>query len=306
MLSRRSRLVDALLGRNWQDQQNQMAARIDQIRFLAGQGLAMQVGQVEAPRRLSDVEFSVFSQFGDDGIIQWLIRQIPEINRSFVEFGVGDYSESNTRFLLLNNRWRGLVMDGSATLPKTVRSSPELWSSDLTPVSAFVSAENINGLLLDHGFAGDLGLLHIDIDGNDYWVWKAITVARPVIVIVEYNSVFGSERAITIPYEPLYTRVWPPDPRALMTGVSLPALCDLAEQKGYDFIGSNGAGNNAYFVLQGAAPGLKALTAQQGYVESTFAESRGSDGQPLRGAARAEAIRGLSVFNTRTGMVEPF
>ena len=77
---------------------------------------------------------------------------------------------------------------------------------DLKPVPAFVTAENINTLIRDNGFAGEVGILSIDIDGNDYWVWKAISCVQADIVICEYNSRFGSERAVTIPYDPNFYR----------------------------------------------------------------------------------------------------
>jgi hypothetical protein len=188
-----------------------------------------------------------------------------------------------------------------------------------------VTAENIDQLLLDHGFKGDIGLLHIDIDGNDYWVWRAITAVRPAIVIMEYNSVFGADRAITIPYDPKFIRRRRATPNGspvstqgsltlsrgerisnLYFGASLPALCDLAESKGYDFVGSNSAGNNAYFIRSELHHGLKPLTAAEGYVTSKFAESTDSRGRLnyVRGGQRLASLRGLPVFNTRTGVEE--
>ena len=138
--------------------------------------------ELESIKGFSDVEFSVFSQFGDDGIIQWLIHRLPDLNQTFVEFGVGDYQEANTRFLLMNDNWSGLVMDSSSQYVKAIRRDPVSLNHDLQSECAIVTAENINQLLLDHGFEGDIGLLHIDIDGNDYWVWRAITAVRPAIV----------------------------------------------------------------------------------------------------------------------------
>lgn len=188
---------------------------------------------------LADVEFSVFSQFGDDGIIQWLIHRLSGLSETFVEFGVGDYRESNTRFLLLNDNWRGLVMDSSDRNVAVIKRDDVSWRHDLQSACAFVTVENINQLMLDHGFEGEIGLLHSDIDGNDYWVWRGLTAVRPAIAIMEYNSVFGAERAITIPCDPNFSRV---RINNLYFGASLPAMCYLANSKGYDFVGSNSAG----------------------------------------------------------------
>ena len=290
-------------------------------RTLIARELVWRVRELESIKGFSDVEFSVFSQFGDDGIIQWLIHRLPDLNKTFVEFGVGDYQEANTRFLLMNDNWSGLVMDSSSRTSKRSSGILSRWNHDLQSECAIVTAENINQLLLDHGFEGDIGLLHIDIDGNDYWVWRAITAVRPAIAIMEYNSVFGAERAITIPYDPKFSRRRRVTPEGLpgshtlrrgdrisnlYFGASLPALCDLAHSKGYEFVGSNSAGNNAFFLRSDLHHGLKPLSAAEGYVVSKFAESTDSKGRLnyLRGEQRLASLRGLPVVNTRTGAEE--
>jgi hypothetical protein len=273
-------------------------------RTLIGRELAWRVREIESITGFSDVEFSVFSQFGDDGIIQWLIHRLPGLSETFVEFGVGCYQEANTRFLLLNDNWRGLVMDSSSRNIAAIRRDQISWRHDLQSKCAFATAENIDQLLPDHGFKGDIGLLHIDIDGNDYWVWRGLTAVRPAIAIIEYNSVFGAERAITIPYDPKFSRGGRTN--NLYFGASLLALCDLAHSKGYDFVGSNSAGNNAYFVRSELNHGLKPLTAAEGYVLSKFADFRDSKGRLtyLRREQRLASLKGLPVVNTQTGVEE--
>lgn len=273
-------------------------------RNLIGRQLAWRVRELESINEFADVEFSVYSQFGDDGIIQWLIHHLSGLSEMFVEFGVGTYQEANTRFLLLNDNWRGLVMDSSSRNIDAIRRDRISVLYDLQSKCASVTAENIDRLLLDHGFEGDIGLLHIDIDGNDYWVWRGVTAVRPAIAIIEYNSVFGAERAITVPYDPKFTRGGRFS--NLYFGASLPALCDLAQSKGYDFVGSNSAGNNAYFVRSDLHHGLKPLTAAEGYVISKFADSRDSKGRLnyLRGEQRLASLSGSPVVNTRTDAKE--
>ena len=249
---------------------------------------------------IHEAEFKVFSQFGDDGIIQYLVHSvgIPEDQRVFVEFGVENYEEANTRFLLMNDNWRGLVMDSSPANMSHVRTSPYFWKCDLTAVATFINRENINDLLDDKGFSGRIGLLSIDIDGIDFWVWERIEVANPIVVIVEYNSVFGVEHAVTIPYDPDFRRT-----RAhysnLYWGCSLRALCLLAERKGYVFVGCSSIGNNAYFVRRDKLGPLKGLSAEQGYVMSRFRESRDISGQLnyLTGKDRLQEISGLNVYD---------
>lgn len=256
-------------------------------------------------KSLQETEFKVFSQWGDDGIIQYLVNYLDIDNKTFIEFGVEDYLESNTRFLLINNNWSGLIMDGSENHISKIKDDEMYWKYDLIAKSAFITAENINQLIVEEEINGRIGLLHIDIDGNDYWIWKALKVVEPIIMIVEYNSVFGYERAITIPYKDDFTRTSEHFSN-LYAGSSILSLCDLAEEKGYAFVGCNSAGNNAYFVKNEFLKDMKPLTAKEGYVESKFRESRSEDGKLsyLRSEKRLEIIKGLPVYNTRSNKIE--
>lgn len=252
-----------------------------------------------SPLRLA--EFKVFSQFGDDGILQYLFSRIPLVD-SFIEFGVEGYTEANTRFLLIHDNWRGLILDGRPDLQEVLDSQGLPFLHDLTVCSAFISAENINYLLRDAGFSGEVGLLSIDIDGNDYWVWKAIDAVNPQVVVVEYNAVFGADRALTIPYDPAFKRShahasW------LYFGASLPALCRLGEAKGYAFVGCNSAGNNAYFVRRDLVTPFQVLSASEGFVDSRFRESRNLNGQMSRlaGRSRLQAIADTLVVDLESG-----
>ena len=256
-------------------------------------------------QNLSDAEFKVFSQWGDDGIIQYLINHLSIANKSFIEFGVEDYQEANTRFLLVNDNWSGLVLDGSPENILKIKKDEIFWKYDLRAKSAFITAENINELINEEGIEGEVGLLHIDIDGNDYWIWKALEVVDPIIMIVEYNSIFGSKRAITIPYSDDFYR-FKAHYSGLYAGASLKALCDLAEKKGYSFIGCNSAGNNAYFVKKGYCKDLKILNSETGYVESKFRESREENGNLnyKREGDRIEVIKDMPIYNTDTNQIE--
>jgi hypothetical protein len=117
----------------------------------------------------------------------------------FVEFGVEDYTESNTRFLLVKDNWKGLVIDADADNVRSIRDSPLYWRQDLTAAQAFVTRDNVDEVLISQGFGGPVGLLSIDVDGNDYWIWEALRAADPDIVVIEYNSAFAAERAVVVP-----------------------------------------------------------------------------------------------------------
>jgi len=255
---------------------------------------------------LATAEFKVFSQWGEDGILQYLTHKVEIHHRAFVEFGVQNYRESNTRFLLQNDGWSGLVMDGSPDYIETIKAERAAWRHDLTALAAFVTAENINDLIGHHVRGPDIGVLSIDVDGNDYWVWKAIDVVSPRIVVCEYNSLFGSSLAVTVPYDPAFNRT-----RAhhsnLYWGASLAALCRLAGEKRYVFVGSNSAGNNAFFVRRDLAGRLAALQPEEGYVESRFRESRDAAGvlTYLAGDARLKPIADLELFDLDSGRTRP-
>ncbi|MEZ5010007.1 MAG: hypothetical protein R2753_17795 [Chitinophagales bacterium] len=260
---------------------------------------------------IAATEFKVFSQWGDDGIIQFLVSNLnlSESKKRFVEFGVENYKESNTRFLLENNNWEGLIIDGSKENIDFIKSDPIYWKHSLTAINSFITQENINEILVSNGFEGEIGILHIDIDGNDYWVWKAINVIDPIIAIIEYNSIFGKDRSITIPYQENFVR-HDAHYSNIYAGSSLPSLLQLAKEKGYVFIGCNSAGNNAYFIREAYIPNIsiKPVSLEEGFVRSKFREARNESGELLF-ASHEEAskiIKGLPVFNTINKQIEEY
>jgi hypothetical protein len=237
---------------------------------------------------IQDYEIRVFSQWGEDGIIQLLLRLLEVPRKIFVEFGVHNYTESNTRFLLLNNNWAGLVIDASAENISYIKKDPIYWQHNLKAVHAFVNKDNINTIISENGIEGEIGLLSIDIDGNDYWVWQAINTIQPAIVIIEYNFRFGKTKAVTVPYDENFVRS-KVHYSTLYYGASLKAICLLSQQKGYVFVGCNSAGNNAFFVRKDLKPDcIKKLTVEEGYVAGQFRESRDENGELIYLSAQEE------------------
>ena len=250
--------------------------RLDALRAQVG-GLESRMLRDRPLTSLREAEFSVFSQFGEDGIIQYLVQRVPIESAVFVEFGVEDYTESNTRFLLVHDNWSGLIMDGGEDHVAFLRRSGMDWRHDIQAKSAFVDRDNINGLIESAEISGDIGLLSVDIDGNDYWVLEAIDSVSPRILVAEYNSSFGPEAAVTIPYDPGFQRGlahW----SHLYWGASLAALDVLARRKGYVLVGGNSAGNNAFWVREDVAADLPRPTVEEAYAESRFRESRDESG----------------------------
>jgi hypothetical protein len=250
-------------------------AGADRQLVLSGKLLAAAHLQKATIGDLTEVEFRVFSQFGEDGIIEFLVSILPITANTFVEFGVEDYRESNTRFLLMNRNWRGLVLDGDANNMAAVYGDDIAFRYDVTAVASFITAENISASIDRSGFGDRIGLLSVDIDGIDWWVLKAITVTAD-IVIVEYNDFFG-ERPVTVPYAPDFVRskahwcngYW---------GASLAAFQQLLSARGYVFIGTNAAGNNAFFVLAEHEARVLARVANFRAHPSSFRDARNKDG----------------------------
>jgi hypothetical protein len=223
-------------------------------------------------------EFRVFSQWGEDGILQYLLRRVPVERPIFVEFGVENYSESNTRFLLTNNQWAGLVIDGGVENIEYIKRDAIYWASNLKAEHAFITKDNINELLSRNGIVGDIGLLSVDIDGNDYWIWQAIDTISPRIVICEYNSHFGPSAEVTIPYDEAFVRETAHFSK-IYYGASVAALCSLAAAKGYSLVASNSAGNNIFFVRNDLVGSLPVLSPAQAYRRAQFREYHDEGGR---------------------------
>lgn len=254
---------------------------------------------------LEEVEFQVFSQFGEDGIIQWLVHNVDIESKTFVEFGVEDYTEANTRFLLMNNNWTGLVMDGSEVNISRLRNWESFWRYDLTAIAAFITKENINQLIVDAGFKGDIGILSIDLDGNDWWILNAIECVSPRILICEYNNIFGPEKKVTVPYDAEFFRT-EKHYSNLYWGCSIAAFRGWAEKNGYYYMGSNSAGNNAFFVRKDCIDPQKIPEKADVFVESKYRESRDQKGNLtyLRGRGRLACIKAMEVFDIEAGYAD--
>ena len=278
-------------------------------KLLMGKILSNQIKNKEfQAKSLKDVEFSIFSQFGDDGIIQWLTQNLEIPNKTFIEFGVEDFSESNSRFLMMNDNWSGFVMDGSETNIKNLKSSYYYWKYELASKAVFINKDNINDLIQEQEFNREVGLLHIDIDGNDYYIWDEINVIEPIIVIVEFNGIFGKDRSLSVIYDKDFIRN-NSHYSFLLFGSSIKSLYQLAEDKGYSFIGCNSGGNNAYFVRNDKLNDVvKSATLEQGYVESKYRESRDKNGNLsfLNKTQARMLLKGVDVYNTSTKLVEKF
>jgi hypothetical protein len=196
------------------------------------------------PKRLLRYGFKVYSQADEDGIIQEIFNRIGITSKTFIEFGVQTGVECNTVKLLIDG-WRGLWLDGSGPNVAAINKHFAIFikNEKLKVTEKFVSAENINGLIKQSGMEGEIDILSIDIDYNDYWVWKAINTVNPRVVVIEYNATLRPPMSLVVPYEPM--RVWD---GSNFFGASLEALVRLGRIKGYRIVACNFSGANAFFV----------------------------------------------------------
>ena len=250
--------------------------RFNKIDLALGRIESRQCKSIDS-KDILDYEFKVSSQWGEDGIIQYLVNNIEIENKIFVEFGVEKYTESNTRFLLQNNNWKGLVLDGSEENINYIKNDPIYWRYNLKAECAFIDKDNINDLISRNGISGDIGILSVDIDGNDYWVWEAIDCISPRIVICEYNSHFGSKNKVSVPYDKSFVRNQKHYSN-IYYGASIAAFEYLAIKKGYSLITSNSSGNNVFFVRNDLLKNLKVSSSEEAYQIAQFRESRNPEG----------------------------
>ena len=240
--------------------------------ILKGKLLSSKNKKIKKIKDLSDVEFRIFSQWGEDGIIDWIISQIPGISKNFLEIGTEDYQESNTRFLLINRNWDGFLIDGDQDAIKKIKSQRLYWKYNLKAFSAFLTTKNINKIISDLKLPKKIGLISLDIDGVDYWILKKIKKLNPTIFICEYNSIFGINKCFTVPDKEKFLRK-KEHYSNLYYGASIKAFIDLLKDE-YIFLGTNSSGNNAFFIKKEHKKFIKNKIRNYTIFESKFRESR--------------------------------
>tara|TARA_B110000037_G_scaffold129456_1_gene147051 strand:- start:1687 stop:2607 length:921 start_codon:yes stop_codon:yes gene_type:complete len=246
--------------------------------ILKAKVLSLKNKNLKKIKDLSVVEFQVYSQWGEDGIIDWLISKFPQIPKNFLEIGTQDYKESNTRFLLINRNWDGFLIEGDKGDVQKIKSQRIYWKHNLKIRNKFITKDNINDVVRKFNVPKKLGLLSLDIDGVDYWVLKELSTLNPSIVICEYNSLFGEKKSITVPYKENFIRS-KEHYSNLYYGASIQAFIDIMKTKNYFLIGTNTAGNNAFFVRKDLWKVLNKMILNKKIFMSKFRESRDQKGK---------------------------
>ena len=252
---------------------------------------------------LEDAELKFYSQNGEDGIIDYIIQKLNLKKPSFVELGIGDYSESNTRFLYEKYYSNGLVVDIQKNLKEKVSSNVSLWRGNLNVLEKKISSENINEIL-SNNVNFQIDIFSIDIDGIDYWILKEINPKICKLIILEYNSIFGPDLEVTVPNNKDFNRT-KEHYSNLYYGASLSAYVNLMKEKGYYFLGVNRLRNNAFFI-NNDFPKNEFFNKLQDMnliysTNSNFSESRNINGDLnfLRNNQKIEEIKDCQVINLK-------
>lgn len=255
---------------------------------------------------LWDAEVKVYSQWGEDGILDFLCDLTGLSKPICLELGVGDYRECNTRFLA---EYRGspvTMVDARPDLVRSVRSLPAYWRTTLDPRQQWITPDNVSELVARaHEIHGGLDLVSLDIDGNDYWVAEQLDLAGVTIVVVEYQPLFGNTRPVSVPRKDDFNRA-AAHYSHLYYGASLPAFTALFKSKGFVLVGTNRAGNNAFFVNESAADRVAlapfdiSITGPQQW---SVRESRNRRGRldHVSGSSRVQLIADLPVIDVSSG-----
>ena len=209
------------------------------------------------PQRILTQRFHVVSQNEEDGITLALINLAGTTNRRFLELGCGT-NGGNTGFLAETCGWTGLMADGNPKCAGEVETRFTRYGVDTKLV--WITRDNVNQLVRDHRLDGEIDLLSLDLDGNDYWVWRALDACSPRIVVLEFNREFGADRAVTVQYDPTFKR----DQTVTVPfwGASLAAFEQLGREKGYRLVLVEPSGVNAYLLRNDVAPNIPASTAR--------------------------------------------
>jgi len=252
---------------------------------------------------LSDVEFQVYSQWGEDGIIDWLISKFPEIPKNFLEIGTQDYKESNTRFLYQKYHPKGLIVDYIDDMEKKVKPFLNFWKGDLRISNELINSENIVEIL-NQNCNYKIDIFSLDIDSIDYWIIKKLKPNISKIFIAEYNHVFGPELEVTVPNIAGFERN-KYHYSNLCYGMSLKALINLMDEKEYYFIGTNSQKNNAFFISKDYKKekffeNIK-IKDLADYVNSNIRESldKNSNLNYLTGKKKVDEIQNCKIINLK-------
>jgi len=274
----------------------------EKIKIFTGQATVIASKSAHSKyKNLSDASFSIFSQWGEDGILDYLCDVLDIARPKVLELGAGNFHECNSRFLAEFRSADVVPVDAREDLISSVSKLSVYWKNHIYPIQTWITPESIKTIQATaNEKIGFFNILSLDLDGNDYWVAKEIDYSNVEIIVVEYNPIFGHKRAITILENENFDRT-----EAHYTwdyyGASLLAWVNLFQSHNFSFIGSNLQGTNAFFIKTNNTSKLNFLISNdyEMYVNCPTRDARDKAGKmSYRSfAQRKQDIYGLEVFD---------
>ena len=284
---------------------NYLKPEIGNLKFLLGQSAIISSrATADSFKDLWDAEVKVYSQWGEDGILDYICGAIGVSKPNIIEIGAGNFIECNSRFLAESRNANIIAVDGRNDLKENVETSSVFWKSQIIPLVDWVTPDKINSIiLLGEEKFGKIDIFSIDLDGNDYWIIKEANLTKIDVVVLEYNPIFGAIKEVSVPRDDEFDR-YKKHFTGLYYGASLRAYIKLLINKGFIFIGTNRVGNNAFFVKNNLLHNFKIAIPSDldKYVDWRIRESREESGRLsfLSGKDRLEVIKELPLIELTT------
>lgn len=230
-------------------------------------------------KRLEPFGFKGNSQVDEEGIMLEIFNRIGLTNKTFVEFGCGGMELENNTLFLVKSGWKGLWMDLDQKRVSYLRNvfKKPVNSGRLRIEAENINSKNINNVLQKYNFIGEIDIISIDVDSNDYWIWKNLDlkIINPRLVILEYNAKYKP------PMEWIRKNSLEGFNKTDWMGASLESLTKLSEKKGYKLVGCGISGANAYYVREDLVKDKfqEPFTAENHFQKARYylCKERGSD-----------------------------
>lgn len=250
--------------------------------FIGSSHFALARNNYSKIKNLFEADYKVFSQTGEDGILDFLIYSLQIQKPTFIEIGVGNYRESNTRYIFERYNSKGIIIDKVSNFKKKVSENIKLWKGDLEIIDIMVDSDNINKIISSRKFIKELDIFSLDIDGIDYWIIDKLPKNISKIFVAEYNPIFGASIEVTVPNIKNFDRS-KYHYSYLCYGMSLVALIKIMKTKNFVFVGTNLACHNAFFVSNDFLSDIKIELPQENklnkFMLNNFRDSRSKEGK---------------------------
>lgn len=283
--------------------------KLNNLKLLLGQSAILASRSMSSKfYNLWDAEVRVFSQWGEDGILDFICQTLELSKPNAVEFGVGSFIECNTRYLAENRGASVFAVDSLPDHMYVIERISLSWKTHIFGHRELITPVNAQNILNEaKQKLGNLDIFSLDLDGNDYWILESMDLTEFKVIVVEYNSIFGAKHELSVLRDDFFDRQ-KAHSSCLYYGASLPAYVYLLANRGFTFIGSNRVCTNAFFVKNNLVNQFTIRTPGklEEYTDYRVRESRDPQGRlsKLSGQDRLNQIKNLNLVNIRNSEVK--